>query len=222
MPSLISTLASTTKSKLLFRKPRWVSNRAVAVECGDSTDKSLIGGGSSEAAETGSRKGYPEKKGIKLLRKMFKQMQVPASMFANVNVFMYVKYVGEPCSHACTCVVGAWGSNSSRRVLLTANQICLSVIADPRSSSGRILQDIEVNVLMSRKTLAEESEINILEESHTLNRELQHELEDTLHPTEDNEATKELWYKSSVSDSIFLSLIAVRSLEVIGNKMPKK
>ncbi|CAB4313184.1 unnamed protein product [Prunus armeniaca] len=69
---------------------------------------------------------------------------------------------------------------------------------DPRSSSGRILQDIEVNVLMSRKTLAEESEINILEESHTLNRELQHELEDTLHPTEDNEATKEL--KKSGSD----------------------
>ncbi|KAL6276221.1 hypothetical protein ACE6H2_019822 [Prunus campanulata] len=46
----------------------------------------------------------------------------PASMFAIVNVFMYVKYVGEPSSHACTCVVGARGSNSSRRVLLTANQ----------------------------------------------------------------------------------------------------
>ncbi|CAL8990305.1 unnamed protein product [Prunus brigantina] len=31
MPSLVSTVASTTKSKLLFRKPRWVSNRAVEV-----------------------------------------------------------------------------------------------------------------------------------------------------------------------------------------------
>ncbi|CAB4292569.1 unnamed protein product [Prunus armeniaca] len=47
----------------------------------------------------------------------------PASMFAIVNVFMYVKYVGETCSHACACVVGARGSNYSRRVLLTANQV---------------------------------------------------------------------------------------------------
>ncbi|CAL2225664.1 unnamed protein product [Prunus armeniaca] len=31
MPSLVSTVASRTKSKLLFRKPRWVSNRAVEV-----------------------------------------------------------------------------------------------------------------------------------------------------------------------------------------------
>ncbi|BBH04905.1 hypothetical protein Prudu_016157 [Prunus dulcis] len=76
-------------------------------------------------------------------------------------------------------------------------ELCSSVISDPRSSSGRILQEIEVNVL-SRKTLAEESEINILEENHTLSSELQHELEDTLHPTEDNEATKEI--KKSGSD----------------------
>ncbi|PQQ03301.1 hypothetical protein Pyn_06790 [Prunus yedoensis var. nudiflora] len=62
----------------------------------------------------------------------------PASMFAIVNVFMYVKYVGEPSSHACTCVVGARGSNSSRRVLLTANQNISAQLQIPKPNDNEL------------------------------------------------------------------------------------
>ncbi|KAM1040310.1 hypothetical protein FF1_029564 [Malus domestica] len=82
-----------------------------------------------------------------------------------------------------TLALNAWGG-----------ELCSSVISDRTSSSGSILQDNEVNAL--KGNLAEESEIDF--NNHTFNSELQHELEDSLHPAEDKEATNEL--KKSGSD----------------------
>ncbi|XP_050368286.1 uncharacterized protein LOC126786491 [Argentina anserina] len=67
---------------------------------------------------------------------------------------------------------------------------------DQTSPSGSILQDNGVIVLGS-KTLAEDAETSILRSNHTVNDEMQHELDDSVNSPRDNEAAKEL--KKSMS-----------------------
>ncbi|KAM1581629.1 hypothetical protein ACFX15_029042 [Malus domestica] len=97
---------------------------------------------------------------------------------------------------ADSCATTTTGETSVSTLALNAwgGELCSSVISDRTSSSGSILQDNEVNAL--KGYLAEESEIDF--NNHTFNSELQHELEDSLHPAEDKEATNEL--KKSGSD----------------------
>lgn len=113
-------------------------------------------------------------------------------------------------------------------------ELSLSRISDQTSSSESILQDNEVNILSSN-TLAEDAETNILKSNHTLDSELQQELDDTMYPPEDKDAGKELYVPKSLDKvclltnldvtcnsvkklSNFLFLIAVRSLG--GSRMP--
>lgn len=81
-------------------------------------------------------------------------------------------------------------------------ELRLSRITDQTSSSESILQDNEVDILSSN-TLVEDAETNFLKSNHTLDSELQQELDDTMYPPEDKDATKELYVPKNCSLNLF-------------------
>lgn len=98
-------------------------------------------------------------------------------------------------------------------------ELRLSHISDQTSSSESILQDNEVNILSSN-TLAEDAETNILKSNHTLDSELQQELDDTMYPPEDKDAAKELYVPKSLDKVCLLTNLDATCNSVKNFKFP--
>lgn len=98
-------------------------------------------------------------------------------------------------------------------------ELRLSRISDQTSSSETILQDNEVNIL-SRNTLAEDAETIISKSNHTLDSELQQELDDTMYPSEDKDAAKELYVPKSLDKVCLLTNLDATCNSVKNFKFP--
>lgn len=98
-------------------------------------------------------------------------------------------------------------------------ELRLSRISDQTSSSESILHDNEVNIL-SRNTLAEHAETIISKSNHTLDSELQQELDDTMYPPEDKDAAKELYVRKSLDKVCLLTNLDATCNSVKNFKFP--